>query len=112
MCRGVASFDFVSGQGVGKNAPVLSNAELDSMLWKKCELSTDLVGPAAAGREAVLSPEKQMMQLRMLAPHLTVNSTQVQPSVRSLLSDGMCTLHLALCFQSDGLCTLLNACSL
>lgn len=78
FCRGVVSFDFVSGQGVSKNAAVLSNAELDSLLWKKCNLSTDLTGPAnAVAREATLSAEKQTMQLRMLAPHLTVNSTQV-----------------------------------
>lgn len=73
--RGVASFDFVSGQGVSKNAAVLSNAELGSLLWAKCNISTDLNSPAA--RDATLSPEKQMMRLRMLSPHLTVNSTQV-----------------------------------
>ena len=66
-------FDYVSGQGVNKTAAVLGNAELNALLRHKCNLSVD----AEAGRKAKLSPEKQMMRLRMLAPLVTVNSAQV-----------------------------------
>ena len=67
-------FDYVSGQGVAKSAAVLNSAELTALLWAKCSLNID---PEAAGRKATLSAEKQMMRLRMLAPLITVNSTQV-----------------------------------
>ena len=67
-------FDYVSGQGVAKNAAVLNSSELTALLWAKCNLNID---PEAAGRKASLSAEKQMMRLRMLAPLITVNSTQV-----------------------------------
>ena len=64
-------FDYVSAQGVGKNAPILESGELSALLWKKCNLSIE------GEREQSLTPEKQMMRLRMLAPLLVVNSTQV-----------------------------------
>ncbi len=67
-------FDYVSGQGVAKSAAVLNIVELTALLWAKCNLNID---PEAAGRKASLSAEKQMMRLRMLAPLITVNSTQV-----------------------------------
>ena len=70
-CRGVVHFDYVSGQGVSKNAPVLDDSDLNALLWKKCNLSVQ------GEREQSLSPEKQVMRLRMLAPLLAVNSTQV-----------------------------------
>lgn len=76
-------FDYVSGQGVAKNAAVLNSAELTALLWAKCNLNID---PEAAGRKASLSAEKQMMRLRMLAPLITVNSTQV-----SLLLTCLCS---------------------
>lgn len=75
-CRGVVHFDYVSGQGVSKNAPILDNGDLNALLWKKCNLSIE------GEREQSLAPEKQMMRLRMLAPLLAVNSTQV--STRSV----------------------------
>ena len=74
FCRGAVHFDYVSGQGVAKNAAVLNSSELTALLWAKCNLNID---PEAAGRKASLSAEKQMMRLRMLAPLITVNSTQV-----------------------------------
>ena len=64
-------FDYVSGQGVSKNAATLDNGELNALLWRKCNLSVE------GEREQSLTPEKQMMRLRMLAPLLAVNSTQV-----------------------------------
>ncbi len=67
-------FDYVSGQGVAKSAAVLNSTELTALLWAKCNLNID---PEAGGRKASLSAEKQMMRLRMLAPLITVNSTQV-----------------------------------
>ena len=73
VCRGVVHFDYVSGQGVNKAASVLDNTELTALLWRKCNLSID----AEAGRKASVSPEKQMMRLRMLAPLITLNSAQV-----------------------------------
>lgn len=70
-CRGVVHFDYVSGQGISKNAPILDNSDLNALLWRKCNLSVE------GEREQSLSPEKQVMRLRMLAPLLAVNSTQV-----------------------------------
>lgn len=64
-------FDYVSGQGVSKNAPILDDSDLNALLWKKCNLSVQ------GEREQSLSHEKQVMRLRMLAPLLAVNSTQV-----------------------------------
>ena len=64
-------FDYVSGQSVSKNAPILDNGELSALLWKKCNLSIE------GEREQSLAPEKQMMRLRMLAPLLAVSSAQV-----------------------------------
>ena len=63
-------FDYVSGRGIAKNAPILDSGELKALLWKKCSLSID------GEREQSLAPEKQMMRLRMLAPLIAVNSAQ------------------------------------
>ncbi|KAL0041640.1 hypothetical protein WJX79_010316 [Trebouxia sp. C0005] len=79
--RGAVHFDYVSGQGVAKSAAVLNSAELTELLWAKCNLNID---PEAAGRKASLSAEKQMMRLRMLAPLVAVNSTQVQAVVSAM----------------------------
>ena len=75
-CRGVVHFDYVSGQGVRKNAAVLGNSELSALLWEKCGLSLE----AEEERQPSLTPEKQMMRLRMLAPLIAVTSTQVSHS--------------------------------
>lgn len=84
VCRGAVHFDYVSGLGVQKSAAVLSSANLADLLWRKCNLNLD---PEAGGRTPTLSPEKQMMRLRMLAPLITVNSAQVSrlPSAPALL---------------------------
>ncbi|KAL0042382.1 hypothetical protein WJX77_010805 [Trebouxia sp. C0004] len=79
--RGAVHFDYVSGQGVAKSAAVLNSAELTALLWDKCNLNID---PEAAGRKATLSAEKQMMRLRMLAPLITVSTTQVQAVVSAM----------------------------
>lgn len=70
-CRGVVHFDYVSGQGVSRSAAPLSSEDLTALLWQKCNLSLE------GEREQSLTPEKQMMRLRMLAPLIAVNSTQV-----------------------------------
>lgn len=70
-CRGVVHFDYVSGQGVAKTAATLGNDDLAALLWQKCNLSLE------GEREQSLTPEKQMMRLRMLAPLIALNSTQV-----------------------------------
>ncbi|KAL3161084.1 hypothetical protein ABBQ38_009466 [Trebouxia sp. C0009 RCD-2024] len=76
--RGVVHFDYVSGQGVAKTAATLGNDDLAALLWQKCNLSLE------GEREQSLTPEKQMMRLRMLAPLIALNSTQVQAVVNSL----------------------------
>ena len=92
-------FDYVSGQGLPKNAATVSSGELSSMLWQRCGLSMEPEGE----RKPSLAPEKQMMRLRMLAPLITVNSTQVAtPSPSSPLARcvhamvSVCLLHLLL----------------
>ena len=74
-CRGVVHFDYVSGNGVPKNVATMSNGELSSLLWQKCNLVLEAEGE----RQQRLAPEKQMMRLRMLAPLITVNTSQARP---------------------------------
>ena len=48
------------------------------MLWQRCNLSLETEGD----RKPSLTPEKQMMRLRMLAPLIAVNSSQVWTDAR------------------------------
>ena len=66
-------FDYVSGLGVSKAAAAMSDEALTALLWSKCNINID----PEAHLETSLSPEKQLMRLRMLAPLIAVTSAQV-----------------------------------
>ena len=72
-CREIVHFDYVSGLGVSKSAATMDDDALTALLWKKCNLTVD----PEAHLKTSLSPEKQIMRLRMLAPLIAVTATQV-----------------------------------